>query len=97
MKGVFTSRNPIISALAYWGTQTRLSTTGRNVANMREEFSKDPLKCKTSDINVKKRDIPYQMEENIELLDSLLKIRANEMEPDIVTELNGLIWAVCEQ
>ena len=89
--------NPIISALAYWGVQTRMSTTGRNVANLREEFGKDPLKCKPSEINVKKREIPEQMEDNIELVHSLLEIRAHEVEPDIVTELNGLISAVCEQ
>ena len=44
-----------------------------------------------------KREIPEQMEDNIELLDSLLKIRAEEVEPDVVTELNGLINVVCEQ
>ena len=91
------SMNPIISALSYWGVQTRLSTTGRNVANIREEFKINPLQCKPAALNVLKREIPEQMEDNIELLNSLLKIQAEEIEPDIITELNGLINAICEQ
>ena len=58
------SGNPVISALAYWGVRTRLSTTGRNVANIREEFMLDPFKCEPKDINVKKREIPEGGNEN---------------------------------
>ena len=97
VKGLTSSMNPIISALSYWGVQTRLSTAGRNFANIREEFKINPLQCKPGALNVLKREIPEQMEDNLELLDSLLKIRAEELEPDIVTKLNGLINTVCEQ
>ena len=90
------SRNPVISALAYWGARARVSTTGRNVANIREEFMLDPFKCELKDIIVNKREIPEGGNENLELLERLFESRATEMEPDLVSELNVLIDNICE-
>ena len=87
----------MISALAYWGARTRLSTTGRNVANIREEFSVDPFNCSPNDITILKRDIPEYGEENLELLVRLFETKDAEMEPDIVSELSTLIDNICEQ
>ena len=97
VQGLVSSTNPIISALAYWGVQTRQSVTGKNVANIREEFKMDPLKCKPWALNVKKKEVSEQGDENIQLLETLLSIRAVELEPDILTELNGLIDIICAQ
>ena len=82
--------NPVISGLAYWGTRTRQSSTGRNVANIREEFRVDPLKCFQGAIKVEPREIPEGGEETLELLYRLLSIRANKVEPDILDELTDL-------
>ena len=91
------SKNPVISGLSYWGVRTRLSTTGQNVANIREEFNVDPIKCSPKDIAVKKREIPEGGNDNIELLQRLFEAKAAEMEPDIVSELQILIDNICEQ
>ena len=91
------SENPVISALANWGVRTRLSTTGRNVANMRKEFSVDPIKCTPQDIILKKRDILEGGMENLDLLTRLFDTKAAEIEPDIVSELEVLIDNICEQ
>ena len=88
--------NPIISSLAYWGVRTRKSTTGRNVANIREEFGLDPLKCSPGSIRIRQRDMPENGQENLELLERLFSIRAAEVEPDVVNELNILINDICE-
>ena len=58
VKGLVISSNPIISALSYWGVRTRLSKTGTNVANIEEEYKVNPLKYKSEDIVVMKREIP---------------------------------------
>ena len=97
VKVLVSSMNPVISGLSYWGTRTRQSITGRNVANIRQEFSVDPLKCAQGRIKVDTREIPEGGEENLELLDRLLSIRAVETEPCIVDELNILITDICEQ
>ena len=91
VKVLVSSMNPVISGLAYWGTRTRQSSTGRNVANIRDEFRVDPMKCFQGAIKVVPREIPAGGEETLELLDRLLSIRANEVEPDIVDELTDLI------
>ena len=91
VKVLVSSMNPVISGLAYWGTRTRQSSTGRNVANIREEFRVNPLKCFQGAIKVHSREIPEGGEETLELLDRLLCIRANEVEPDILDELTDLI------
>ena len=54
VNGVVMSMNPVISALSHWGVRTRLSTTGRNVANIREGFGVDPIKCKSNSLDVMK-------------------------------------------
>ena len=97
LQGLISSINPIISALAYWSVQTVQSVTGRNVANIRREFNVNPLKCKPWTVTVKKREVPEQGHANLELLQNLLEIRAAELEPDILAELNGLIDHVCVQ
>ena len=91
------SMNPVISALSYWGVRTRQSTTGRNVANMQNEFQVDPLKCSSGDINVSKREIPDNCKQNIELLENLMSTRAAECEPDIVSNLTMLIDMICAE
>ena len=95
VKGLVTSRNPVLSGLSYWGVRTRLSATGRNVANIWEEFKVNPLKCEPWDIIVPKIDIPDNCFPNIELLESLFNIRDTELEPDIVSNMNTLIDSVC--
>ena len=91
------SKNPVISALAYWCVNTRLSTTGNNVANIREEFKMDPLKCSPWKINTAKREVPINGHENIDLLMRLFEIRTEELEPDVLLEINELIENVCVQ
>ena len=90
--------NPIISALAYWGVRTRKSTTGRNVANIQEEFGVNPLDRFSSpgSISVRLRELPDNGQETLELLERLLQSRSTETEPDIVSELNQLIDNICE-
>ena len=91
------SENPIISGLAYWAVRTKMSTTGKNVANIQDELNVDPLKCESKEIIVKKREIPDNGEETIELLVRLFNIKSAEVDPEMVTELSGLIDNVCEQ
>ena len=95
VKGLVTSINPVLSGLSYWGVRTRCSATGRNVANIQEEFRVDPLKCDPGNIIVQKRAIPENSFLNIELLETLLNIRDAEQEPDIVSNMNTLIDTVC--
>ena len=71
--------------------------TGSNVANIKQEFKISPLNCNPKSLTVKKSELPEQGKENIELLETLLTIRAAEIEPDILTELDGLINNVCVQ
>ena len=94
---VVLNQNPVISALAYWGSRTRLSTTGRNVANLKEEFKVDPFNCSPEDISVMKREIPEYGNENMELLVRLFESKDAEMDPDVVSELTTLIDNICEQ
>ena len=89
------SMNPVLSGLAYWGVRTRSSKTGRNVANIQNEFGLDPLKCESGKIKVQRRDIPENCFPNIELLETLFNIRSTEVEPDIVTNIDALIDTVC--
>ena len=91
------SENPIISGLAYWAVRTKMSTTGKNVANIQDELNVDPLKCESKEIIVKKREIPDNGEETIELLVRLFNIKSAEVDPEMVIELSGLIDNVCEQ
>ena len=67
------------------------------MANIEEEFKVNPLKCKSEDIVVMKREIPEYGAENMELIERLLTIRASEKEPNLVSELNELIDNVCEE
>ena len=76
VQGLVYSKNPIISALAYWGTKTRQSVTGRNVANIWSEFEVNTLFCNTTAIIIKKKEVPDQGQENMELLERLLISRA---------------------
>ena len=93
--GLVTSMNPILSGLSYWGVKTRLSATGRNVANIQNEFGVDPLKCNPWNIKTAKREIPDDGLLNIELLETPINIRAVEFEPDIVSDMDSLIDTVC--
>ena len=98
VKVLVASMNPIVSALAYWGARTRQSTTGRNVANIQEEFGVNPLDRFSSpgSISVRLRELPDNGQETLELLERLLQSRSTETEPDIVSELNQLIDNICE-
>ena len=66
------------------------------MANIREEFGLDPLKCSPGSIRIRQRDMPENGQENLELLERLFSIRAAEVEPDVVNELNILINDICE-
>ena len=77
--------------------RSRLSTTGKNVANIEEEFKINPIKCKSEDIRVTKREIPEYGAENMELLERLFNSRAAEIEPNLISELNELIDNICEE
>ena len=91
--------NPIVSALSYWGARTRESTTGRNVANIRQEFGVNPLYrfCSPGSISVRQRELPDNGQETLDLLERLFQIRSIETEPEIVSEINQLIDDVCEE
>ena len=91
------SENPIISGLAYWAVRTRMSTTGKNVANIQDELNVDPLKCESKEVVVKKKEMPDNGDETIELLVRLLNSKSAEVDPEMVTELASLIDNVCEQ
>ena len=73
-----------------------LSLNSEEIHN-RGEFNVNPLKCKPWTVTVKKREVPEQGHANLELLQNLLEIRAAELEPDILAEVNGLIDNVCIQ
>ena len=63
--------------------------------NIRTEFGLDHLTCHKTNFFVKKKDLPPNGQENIELLDHLLNIRSNEFEEDIISELDKLIFDIC--
>ena len=88
--------NPVISTLAYWATRTLKSTTGKNVTNIRKEFS-DPLTCAPQDICIKKHAIPEGGIQQIDLLARLLVQRSEEMDPDILPEIDSVIDNVCQE
>ena len=95
VQSLTTSANPVINSLAQLSVNTVRSVTGRNIANIRDEFDLDPLSVHKKQFHVKKVDIPEGGDENIELLDYLLYLRNNETEEEIVCELNELIANVC--
>ena len=97
VKVLVSSMNPVISALSYWGARTRCSTTGRNVANLQEEFSVYPLAktCSPTSLSVSPREMPENGQEIIELLERLFSIKASETEPDVVAEISQLIDDTC--
>ena len=66
----------------FYNTDFLCSATGRNVANIQEEFRVDPLKCDPGNIIVQIRAIPENSFLDIELLETLLNIRDAEQEPD---------------
>ena len=88
--------NPVISTLAFWATRTLQSTTGKNVANIRNDFA-DPLTCGSEKICIKRQDIPEGGYQQIDLLARLLVLRNEEMDPDILPEIDILIDNVCQE
>ena len=97
VNGLITSKNPVISALSYWGVHTRLSTTGNNVANIWKEFKMNPLQCSPVNFSIPKREVPENGHEIMDLLKRLFETRSSETEPEIVSELEELIDNVCMQ
>ena len=95
VQGLVTSENPVLSTLSHWATNTVQSTTGLNVANIHQEFGLDPLVHGPTMFTVKKRDIPENKEEDLELLENLLQQQLVETEPDIVSELQTVIDNIC--
>ena len=95
VKCLVSSMNPVISTLSHWGVRSLQSVTGKNVANIREEFQVDPLLCGPGVIVVPKREMPDNGAENIELLMRLFEQRNNETDPDIVLNLNSVIVDIC--
>ena len=92
---LLSSNNDIIWNLANLAICSTRSVTDLNVTNIREEFSLDPVSVDRRQFVVKKREIPDNGMENIELLDYLLYLRNSETEDDIISELNAVITDVC--
>ena len=69
----------VLLTLSHCATNIVQSTTGLDVANIRQEFGLDALVHGPNMFTVKKRDIPQSQEEDLELLQLV------ETEPDIVS------------
>ena len=89
------SENKIVWNLSQLAFNTVRSTTGSNVANIRNEFSLCPLMYPKQQFNLAKQELSVNQQENIALLDNLLIIRSNEIDEEIIEELNGLIDQIC--
>ena len=91
---LISTMNPIISLLATLAVNSVLSTTGKNLANIREEFGMNPLKTPRNEFVTKKAYIPAEGENNLILLDEFLQRRQTETN-DIIPEIDGLIQKLC--
>ena len=78
-------------------SQDKTFKTGRNVANLQEEFGINPLNksCSPTSLTVSQREMPENGPEIIELLERLFWMRASETEPDVLAEINQLIDDTC--
>ena len=86
--------NPIISLLATLAVNSLQSTTGKNLANIKEEFGINPLITPRNQFVTKKASIPSEEHSNLMLLDEFLTRRENETD-DIIPEIDGLIHNLC--
>ena len=91
------SFNPIISGLAHQAVNTVLSVTGRNVANIRQEFGANPLVCGPGSITIMKSDITNNDRDNLDLLASLLEQKMGEVDRDTINNFDILIDEICQQ
>ena len=70
--------------------------TGLNVANIRQEFGLNPLLYGPTLFSVKKKDITEIDQNNMDLLGELLQQKHDEIDPDTILELEGLINNICQ-
>ena len=86
--------NPIISLLATLAVNSVQSTTGKNLANIREEYGMNPFTTPRSNFVAVKASIPPEGQSNLMLLDEFLARRETESS-DIIPEIDGLIHNIC--
>ena len=89
------SENPVFSVLSHWAVKTVQSVTGSNLAKIRQEFGLDPLLHQPTLFFVKKKDISENDVENMDLLKDLFQQKQDELDPRVVSELEGLINDIC--
>ena len=97
VQSLVSSENPVLSVLSHWAVKTVQSVTGSNVAKIRQEFGRDPLLYGPTLFFVKKKDISENDKENIDLLKELFQQKQDELDPDMVLELEGLIDNICKK
>ena len=90
-----TTANPVISQVAHLSVQNVRSVSGLNFRNIREEFGKDPLNFNKWEFIVEKAKLPENGQQNIDLLDCLLKQRSKEVDSEIICEFDTLIFDIC--
>ena len=95
LQSLLSSNNNVIWNIANLAVNSSRSVTGLNVTNIRDEFHLHPVSVDKRQFCVKKREIPENGLDNIELLDYLLFLRNNETEEPIVIELDSLIADIC--
>ena len=87
----------VLFQIAALAVCTVRSPTGLNVKNIHEEFKKDPLIVNKHEFTVALKELPENGQETIDQLDSLLTVRSNEVDTNIISELDHLILNVCSQ
>ena len=96
VQGLVKSQNQVLSVLSHWAVNTVQSVTGLNVANIRQEFGLNPLLYGPTLFSVKKKDITEIDQNNMDLLGELLQQKHDEIDPDTILELDGLINNICQ-
>ena len=86
----------MLSILSHWAVKTVQSVTGSNVAKICQEFGIDPLVYGPTLFFVKKKNVLETEKENLNLLQELLHQKKDELDPDMVSELGGLINDICK-
>ena len=82
--------------LSHWAVNNVQSVTGCNLANIRHEFGLNPLLCGPALFSVKKKDITDTEQSNMDLVMELLQQKHDELDPDTIIELEGLINNICQ-
>ena len=95
VQSLVSSENQIVWHLSHLAINTVRSTTGSNIANIRNEFSMCPILNPKQKFILTKRNVPLNYQENVALLDHLITIRSSEFDQDIIEELDSLINHIC--